>query len=210
MFDTQDLEPIDNPTALKIIDAAGLLFMQRGYRAVSINDIIRAAAITKPTLYYYFADKEELFLQTGLRVLAVMGARLKAAGEQPGDTAVRLRALADEILRDRDSNMSLMRHEMSEHLGPAHRGRLARAFYLYLFMPILRVMEEGLERGELAGFPATTLATMFLSIAESFHEFTSDTRMSEWADESALAIIPKQLSVDDMVHLFMYGVSPAR
>ncbi|MFQ3664154.1 MAG: helix-turn-helix domain-containing protein, partial [Chloroflexaceae bacterium] len=46
-----DLEPISSPTAVKIVDAASHLFLQRGYKAVSINDIIRAADVTKPTLY---------------------------------------------------------------------------------------------------------------------------------------------------------------
>jgi AcrR family transcriptional regulator len=56
----QVAEAIYNPTASNILDTATRLFMQLGYRAVSINDIAKAAKITKPTLYYYFPDKEAL------------------------------------------------------------------------------------------------------------------------------------------------------
>ncbi|PMP72740.1 MAG: TetR/AcrR family transcriptional regulator, partial [Chloroflexus aggregans] len=67
-----DPRVVESPTALRIIDVATQLFMQRGYRAVSISDIIHTAGVTKPTLYYYFNDKEDLFVQMGLKVLWTM------------------------------------------------------------------------------------------------------------------------------------------
>jgi AcrR family transcriptional regulator len=51
-----ETEPGYNATAQKILSVAAHLFMQLGYRAVSISDIVKAAEITKPTLYYYFPD----------------------------------------------------------------------------------------------------------------------------------------------------------
>jgi AcrR family transcriptional regulator len=166
-----ELQPVSAPTAIKIIDAAGHLFLQRGYKAVSINDIIKAAEVTKPTLYYYFADKEELFVQMGLRVLVEMGERLRVALATPGGAALRLGALAAVLMDDRDNDMRMMRHEMMAHLGPDQRARLGRAFFINLFAPIIATMEQGLADGELAHYPAITLAKMFMGMAESFREF---------------------------------------
>lgn len=45
-----------------IADAAISLFLARGFDEVSVNDIAAAAEISKPTLFRYFATKEDLVL----------------------------------------------------------------------------------------------------------------------------------------------------
>lgn len=201
-----ETQPISSPTAAKIIDAAGHLFMQRGYKAVSINEIIRAAEVTKPTLYYYFADKEELFVQMGLRVLAEMGERLSAAAATPGTIAERLRAMAAVLMADRDRDMRMMRHEMFEHLGPDHRRRLGQAFFAQLYGPIVAVMAQGLAAGELTRHSAPTLAQMFLGMTESFQEFTHSTYDGLSADGAAFFAGPP-ITNETLVDLFLNGVA---
>ena len=48
----------------EILRVAGDLFMAHGYRRVSIDQIVEAVPISKPTLYAHFKDKSELFLAT--------------------------------------------------------------------------------------------------------------------------------------------------
>jgi AcrR family transcriptional regulator len=45
----------------QIIDGARDVFLAQGFDAASMNDIARAARVSKGTLYVYFANKEELF-----------------------------------------------------------------------------------------------------------------------------------------------------
>jgi TetR/AcrR family transcriptional regulator len=45
----------------QIFAAALDLFAERGYAGASLQDIVSAARLTKPTLYYYFKSKEGLF-----------------------------------------------------------------------------------------------------------------------------------------------------
>jgi AcrR family transcriptional regulator len=45
----------------QIIDGARDVFLTQGFDAASMNDIARAAGVSKGTLYVYFANKEELF-----------------------------------------------------------------------------------------------------------------------------------------------------
>jgi AcrR family transcriptional regulator len=45
----------------QILDGAGRVFSTMGFDAASMNDIARAAAVSKGTLYVYFATKEDLF-----------------------------------------------------------------------------------------------------------------------------------------------------
>lgn len=45
----------------QIIDGARRVFIEMGFDAASMNDITRAAGVSKGTIYVYFASKEELF-----------------------------------------------------------------------------------------------------------------------------------------------------
>lgn len=46
----------------EILRVAGDLFMAHGFRRVSIDQIVEAVPISKPTLYVHFKDKSELFI----------------------------------------------------------------------------------------------------------------------------------------------------
>ena len=45
----------------QIIEGARAVFLAQGFDAASMNDIARAAGVSKGTLYVYFKDKEQLF-----------------------------------------------------------------------------------------------------------------------------------------------------
>ena len=44
----------------KLLSCALDLFYARGYDAVGIQEIVDAAGVTKPTMYYYFGSKKGL------------------------------------------------------------------------------------------------------------------------------------------------------
>ncbi len=51
----------DGAKRLQIVEGARSIFLSQGYDAASMNDIARAAGVSKGTLYVYFKDKEALF-----------------------------------------------------------------------------------------------------------------------------------------------------
>jgi AcrR family transcriptional regulator len=82
-----------------ILDAAALVFSQKGYAATRIIEVARAAQVGKGTIYEYFPSKEALFF-------AVFEAMMDSAGETIlratetlcGDFDTRLQALSDQIM----------------------------------------------------------------------------------------------------------------
>jgi AcrR family transcriptional regulator len=72
----------------QILDVAFELFLERGYRATSMQQIAQAAGVSKPVVYACFAGKAELYGalldREEQRMLGQLGAAL-AAGAQPGD-----------------------------------------------------------------------------------------------------------------------------
>jgi len=45
----------------RLLESALSLFSEKGYEATSIREIIEAAGVTRPVLYYYFENKEALY-----------------------------------------------------------------------------------------------------------------------------------------------------
>ncbi|WP_258869238.1 TetR/AcrR family transcriptional regulator [Aquitalea aquatica] len=80
----------------EILDAALGLFVEKGYRATKMEDIARAAGVTKGTPYLYFQNKEEIF---------------KAIAR--GTIVANLQQL-DQIARDFDGSASVLLHRMVE------------------------------------------------------------------------------------------------
>ena len=67
--DTEDVRRRGRPGAgqdpakrRQIIEGARRVFIEMGFDAASMNDITRAAGVSKGTIYVYFASKEELFV----------------------------------------------------------------------------------------------------------------------------------------------------
>ena len=194
-----------NPTASKILDTATRLFMQLGYRAVSINDIVKAADITKPTLYYYFPDKEELFAQMALRRLIEMHRAMHAALADAQALLAQLTAIAGVLLDASTGDMRLMRHEMHEHLAPEHQRRLGLAFQQHLFEPVCQIMQHGLALAELKGYSASDLTWMFLGLMEAFHGMSG--QPDDTGQQASSALPTPIFTPAQIVALFLHGVS---
>ncbi len=47
----------------KILQVALNLFLQKGYKEVSLKEIVDAVGLTKGAFYHYFTGKEQLFRQ---------------------------------------------------------------------------------------------------------------------------------------------------
>src|SRR5947207_12244571 len=51
----------ESATRRHLLKAALKCFAMRGYAATSVQEIVDSAKVSKPALYYYFADKAGLF-----------------------------------------------------------------------------------------------------------------------------------------------------
>jgi AcrR family transcriptional regulator len=51
----------DSTTKATIFRAAAKLFAEKGYNGVSMREISEQSSVTKPTIYYYFGNKEGIY-----------------------------------------------------------------------------------------------------------------------------------------------------
>ncbi|MDP8997062.1 MAG: TetR/AcrR family transcriptional regulator [Pseudomonadota bacterium] len=59
--DILSAETSDTAKRQQILEGARRCFLAQGFDATSINDIVKAAGVSKGTVYAYFASKEKLF-----------------------------------------------------------------------------------------------------------------------------------------------------
>jgi AcrR family transcriptional regulator len=67
-----------------ILNAANLVFGQRGYDTVRIDDVASAAGISKALIYEHFRSKQELYGELMNRAALEMLDRIVGAGSEPG------------------------------------------------------------------------------------------------------------------------------
>jgi AcrR family transcriptional regulator len=89
-----------NATREHIIQVAGRLFLQRNYDGVSIQDITRAAGMTKGALYHLFTGKEQLFEEVARTLVGSSHSDFSAL---PGDTLRGFYTALVEQFRARDA-----------------------------------------------------------------------------------------------------------
>jgi AcrR family transcriptional regulator len=81
----------------RILDAAGRVFLERGFRGASVDEIAEAASAGKPTIYARFPNKQALFTAV-IERLVRRNTSLDAFACAGGSIAERLDALAALIL----------------------------------------------------------------------------------------------------------------
>jgi AcrR family transcriptional regulator len=88
--------PATSAIAERIARVAARLFAADGYDATSVRTIVEAAAVTKPTLYYYFSSKEALAQTLLTASIEKLAAALREIVARPVSATNRLVAVIDE------------------------------------------------------------------------------------------------------------------
>lgn len=79
----------------EILDVSSKLFRERGYDRTNLDDVAAALRVTKPSLYYYFRNKEEILLAC----ISAAYARMREALAQADDPAYSGRRRVELMLR---------------------------------------------------------------------------------------------------------------
>jgi len=126
------------------------LFTRKGYAAATVREIVAAAGVTKPVLYYYFRNKEGIYLELmreGFsRFDSLIGASLGAPGSAT-EKILRFCARSFDLFLDR---IGVARVMYSIYYGPP-QGAPFFDFDAYHFKfqeAIRRLVEEGIRDGE--------------------------------------------------------------
>jgi len=135
-------------TRARVIQAPDRLSGANGVRGASLDDIAREASVTKPTVYYYFADKSALFTAVVCSVLEEHGAGLKTAAHRGGRARERLVSALAYLVGARCSGPRLLR-DGGVALTADQTSQARGAFFRHFFSPLQQILDDGVSAGEL-------------------------------------------------------------
>jgi AcrR family transcriptional regulator len=169
-------------TKRHLLDRALTLFAEKGYAATSVREIIEAAGVTRPVLYYYCENKEDLFRRV---VCATHEDAYRGLAEllaTPGASADRLRAIIRGSFEfcAKDPRRPRIIYQAFYAPPAESAGRLVADHVGWRFGIIAQVMREGLASGELAGGDAESLALVFCSLMDQHIMVLSQLPHPEW------------------------------
>jgi len=135
---------------LQLVDAATRLFAERGFRAVSMEDLAAEAGVSGPAVYRHFASKEALLADLLIDVsqqLLEQGTRRSKNGSSFESLKLLIAFHTDFALRDRDL-IRIQDHDFA-NLAPEDArtvSRLQRA-YLEVWVEVLGRIDPTLGEG---------------------------------------------------------------
>ncbi len=108
----------DHAIRERLLSCAIQLFTRKGYTATTVREIVTAASVTKPVLYYYFRNKEGIYLELLRSAFSEFDRLLDGYRNQPGSPKERLLELADQVFELFMKNIEVARLMYSIYYGP--------------------------------------------------------------------------------------------
>ena len=132
-----------------VIRAAARAFNERGYHHTSLDDIAAALGVTKPTVYYYVANKEQLLFECFLAGLRPIREALEEADRLAGNGRERLAAVVRGYASAIASEYGwCMVRAHDQDLGPEMR-RQINALKSEIDQGIRRLLRDGMDDGSI-------------------------------------------------------------
>jgi TetR/AcrR family transcriptional regulator len=136
----------------RILEASITVFADLGLRGATIRRVAQEADVNSALIYYYFEDKETLFLDALHHVLRGFLGSLQERCKELQDGADRIRFLVEglfDYFTRYPERMRLLKVGLSAH--PDFFGRLLNRTVRESSLIPIEVIAEGMHRGELRG-----------------------------------------------------------
>ncbi len=156
-------------TRSRILAEAEQRFAAQGYEGASMREIAEASGVTKANIYYYFRDKESLYLEVLQADMEALITALETAAATAGTCRQRVASIAgafSQIMREKTSVIQLALRQFGG-LEPQMRG-LVQRYRQDLVRPIAGVLAQGVDTGELRPLDPGLAAVSFLGMLSIF------------------------------------------
>jgi TetR/AcrR family transcriptional regulator len=153
-----------------ILEAAEILFAQKGFDAVSMSAIAALANTSKPNIYHHFKNKNELYLAVMKTAVRRSSALLDALEDAPGTFRERLGGFSagqlENILGHKRSTQLILRETLSE--DSQHGEELTRLVMGEVVSKLVAMVSQGQEKNEFRKDIDPTLAAFMIVSANMF------------------------------------------
>jgi TetR/AcrR family transcriptional regulator len=137
----------------RLLAAALTLFNEKGYAAASVREIVEAAGVTKPVLYYYFGNKEGIYLklmESSYGSFETLAAKILAL---EGPVQERIITFCSDLFSASLEKLPEVRFIYAMYFGPPQGAPQfdLEAYFHRMVELIHQLLSSGVATGELAG-----------------------------------------------------------
>ncbi len=135
---------------MAILEAAAKIFNERGYHSTSMSDVADALGVSKPFLYYYLKDKEDLLYQCSRAATEQLHALLDEVRDAKVSGWQRLEMLFRRYVHvmTTDFGVCLIRNTAQGNMNPERRQKLWTG-RRRLNREVERIVAEGIADGSI-------------------------------------------------------------
>jgi len=164
---------------LAILEAAEVLFAQKGFDAVSMSAIAKLANTSKPNIYHHFKNKNDLYLAVMQGAVRRSSALLDTLEREPGTFKQHLTAFAagqlNNILKHERSTQLMLRETLSE--GSRYGQEITKLAMGEVYSRLVAMIRQGQQENEfrkeidpyLAAFMIVSANMFFFQAAPIMH-----------------------------------------
>jgi TetR/AcrR family transcriptional regulator len=162
---------IDSPdeTARNHLLASALkLFNRKGYAGTTVREIVADAGVTKPVLYYYFGNKEGIYLELFEGPLREFEELLEGFSSESGKASEKLTTLCENTFQLYRNNLEKAKLLNAIYYGPPQGAPFINfeAYHTRLLNVIKELVAEGIRTNE---FRKLNEMDMTLAIIGALH-----------------------------------------
>lgn len=134
----------------RLLTSALKLFTRKGYAATTVREIVTAAGVTKPALYYYFGKKEGIYFELMNEISAKFVALFDASRHEQRSVTERLLHLCDQAFSLLIDNLDMARLMYAIYYGPPQGAPFfdCESSRLKFRQEIRCLINDGIRRGE--------------------------------------------------------------
>ncbi len=155
------LRPIQENPAVRerLLSEALRIFTAKGFAAASVREIVEAAGVTKPVLYYYFGSKEGLYLEIMGGIIQLFEQRVMELQKLSGTVRERLIHFLTGVFKSAHENLQVVRLAYSIYYGPPQGAPFIdfNSFFDRTLEIVDALIAEGIESKELRAVDRNTL-----------------------------------------------------
>ncbi len=153
-----------------ILEAAEVLFAEKGFDAVSMSAIARLANTSKPNIYHHFKNKNELYLAVMKAAVQRSSMLLDALEDAPGTFRQHLSDFSagqlNNILAHKRSTQLILRETLSG--GTRNGQEIARHVVGEVFTRLVAMVHQGQQENEFRSDIDPALAAFMVVAANMF------------------------------------------
>lgn len=182
----------------RILDVAESLFQERGYTAITMRDIAKAAGMRTASLYYHFPSKEQLFVSVRERMFERHRVGLQYTMEQTDkELRSQLFAAANWFLSQPPINfLSMMQADMPS-LSEEAKLRLSQAVNQAIFEPLGQAFTTAQVNHQIRNVQPKLLVGFVLSVLESIpHVHSPKSASREEMVKEMIAVLLEGIVLD--------------